>query len=231
VTGLHRSGTSATARLLAEYAGLSLLDDPMWAVYHPAMGRAYQRDQNYMSELQAHDIVKCPRMGECLLDIIEHFPGIWIVYLVRDPRDVACSIVDAQRSFDESVKTMLENTRFGGYFDPLEGICLSYNFYYELALKVAQLKYPRIIFVAYAKLHASARDEIDKICSKLSVRPSVTFPAELASQQLGPLSDKPPGDHRIRGIGRWQSDLTTEQSRRILKQCGQWFETLSKLCQ
>lgn len=91
VTGLHRSGTSATARLLATMTHLSLLDDPQWAIFHPQMAKAYRQVNQYQQELAQADIVKCPRMGECLDLILEDFPQAQILYLVRDPRDVYCS--------------------------------------------------------------------------------------------------------------------------------------------
>src|SRR5215211_1901539 len=90
VCGLHRSGTSAMARMLAAGAGWTLLDDPEWAIEESAT--QFLEDDATFRELAGVDIAKIPRMVEALPQFLATFRDARVVIMLRDPRDTWCSI-------------------------------------------------------------------------------------------------------------------------------------------
>ncbi len=226
VTGLHRSGTSATARLLAAVTERSLLDDPQWAIFHPRMAGAYREVEAYRRELETHDIVKCPRMGEGLEDVLDDFRDARVVYLVRDPRDVYCSIAEAQASPDPTVSTMAENSRFGPHDDLWEGVALAYRSYAQKALVASHRFRNRLVFLAYQDLCNSPTATVDGLCGALGLAPRRPLPEDLPHQQLAPLRNKTPSDTSIKGVGRWVRELDSATAANMMDLCGDQFAAL-----
>lgn len=230
VTGLHRSGTSTTAKLLAAMTKFSLLDDPQWAIFHPQMAKAYRQVDQYQQELEAYSIVKCPRLGECLDCILQDFPRTQIIYLVRDPRDVYCSIAEAQKSSDTTVTTMADNQRFGPHAHLWEGVALAFQAYAQKAIQ-AESHYPdRLTFIAYVDLYRYPQQTIERLCQHLNLAIANPSIRSLASQQLGPTRNKVQSDLSIKGTNRWQQELTPRIATGILDLCGTEFKILKSFC-
>lgn len=231
VTGLHRSGTSATAKLLAAMTNFSLLDDPQWAIFHPQMAKAYRQVSQYRQELEASSIVKCPRLGECLDYILQDFPDTQIIYLVRDPRDVYCSIAEAQKSSDKTVTTMADNQRFGPHAHLWEGVALAFQAYAQQAIQAVRHYPDRLTFIAYVDLYRYPQQTVEGLCQHLNLAIANPSIRSLASQQLGPTRNKVQSDLTIKGENRWQQELSPTISTAILELCETEFTTLKTYCQ
>lgn len=230
VTGLHRSGTSATARLLATMTHLSLLDDPQWAIFQPQMAKAYRQVSQYHQELTQFDIVKCPRMGECLDCILEDFPQTQVVFLVRDPRDVYCSIAEAQRSSDSTVTTMADNQRFGPHEYLWQGVSLAFRAYAQQALQAINRAPERLTLLNYVEIYQHPQQTLQGLCHHLGLTIHISDIASLAGQQLGPTRNKRQSDLSIKGSNRWQQELDPAEADDIFELCGDDFKTLLTHC-
>ena len=231
VTGLHRSGTSVTAKLLAALTNLSLLDDPQWAIVHPSMAGAYHSVNAYRDELESYDIVKCPRMGECLDKVLSDSPLTKIVYVVRDPRDVFCSIAEAQKSPHWTVTTMADNKRFGDHVNLGEGVSLAYKYYGNQAL-TGDKRYPgRLTFVAYTDLYFRPELTVKRLVQRIGLSVVNSFPHNLGLQQLAPLRNKVPGETSIKGVNRWKKELDRPTASLIMDTCGAEFLALMARCE
>lgn len=231
VTGLHRSGTSATARLLAALTNLSLLDDPQWAIFHPQMAKAYRGVDEYRQELTQYDIVKCPRMGECLDLILEDFPHVCIFYLVRDPRDVYCSIAEAQKSSDPTVVTMADNQRFGPHDHLWQGVSLAFRAYAQQALQAIDLAPGKLFCIDYIEIYQHPQRTLKGLCQHLGLGIHTPDITTLATQQLGPTRNKCASDVSIKGANRWQQELDATEAAGIWALCGDEFRMLLTHCQ
>lgn len=210
---------------------LQLLDDPQWAIFHPQMAKAYRQIGQYRQELEQAAIVKCPRMGECLDYILEDFPHAQVVYLVRDPRDIYCSIAEAQRSADTTVTTMADNRRFGLHDHLWQGVSLAFKTYAQQAMQVNN-DYPnRLTFIAYADLYQQPQSTLEGLCQHLYLDIVNAQVSSLAQQQLGPTRNKHQNDLSIKGANRWQHELSAETATAILELCGAKFSALRTQCQ
>lgn len=230
VTGLHRSGTSATSVLLAAMTNLSLLDDPQWAIFHPQMARAYRYVKEYRFELDQFSIVKCPRLGECLDFVTRDFPGTEIVYMVRDPRDIYCSINEAQKSSDNTVTTMADNRRFGKHEFLWQGVSLAFNAYARQGLKVFKNNPDRITFVSYEDIFKNPQETILGLCQHLKLEVKQADITNLSAQQLGPIRNKVKSDLSIKGANRWKIELSPKISNKIYGLSMKEYSDLKGLC-
>lgn len=231
VTGLHRSGTSVTARLLATMTHLRLLDDPQWAIFHLQMAKAYRQVNQYRQELAQADIVKCPRMGECLDLILEDFPQAQILYLVRDPRDVYCSIAEAQKSSDPTVTTMADNQRFGPHEHLWQGVSLAFRAYAQQALQAIHCAPERLTLINYVEICQYPQQTLQGLCQHLGLTIHTSDITPLAGQQLGPTRNKHQSDLSIKGVKRWRQELDPAEAAGIVELCGDDFRTLLSHCQ
>lgn len=219
-TGLHRSGTSCAAKLCAFSTGLTLLDDPEWAIFHPSRAGAYRSVASFKSDLDIYDLVKCPRMAEQLPVVLDDFDQLGVVFMVRDPRDVYCSILEAQQSPDPTVSTMLDNRRFGSYQFDWEGVALSFVSYVDTLFNLEWRKRERILVCRYEDFVAAPRGSIDHVCARFSLPIVRDVPNSYISMQLAPIRNKRPCDTSIKGPGRWATELPLDISREIWKICG-----------
>jgi hypothetical protein len=229
VTGLHRSGTSVAAKMLAHVSRLGLNDDPEWAIFHPLMARAYRDVLQYRAELESSEIVKCPRMGECLTEALTDFPITKAVFVVRDPRDVYCSVREAVEAGHWTAATMADNARFGRHETLWQGVALAFRMYALEALAARRAHGERVIFSRYADLYRGLQCEISALCGALSVRELRPIPPGAERAQLAPLRNKSTYDTSIKGVDRWQEELTREVAETIEVLCGEPFRTLETL--
>jgi hypothetical protein len=99
VLGNQKSGTTAIAALLAEYADLSVqLDLPMLKA--PVLERMHQSDRNVDAFIRQHplefsnDVIKEPGLTFLYPALRTRFPDSHFVWIVRDPRDNIRSILN-----------------------------------------------------------------------------------------------------------------------------------------
>lgn len=99
VLGNQKSGTSAIAALLAEYAGLSATLDLQREIHEPLIDRL--RQGLSMGDFVKHhkldfsrDLIKEPSLTPFYAELAAHFPKGRFVMVIRDPRDNIRSILN-----------------------------------------------------------------------------------------------------------------------------------------
>jgi hypothetical protein len=209
VCGMHRSGTSAVAHMLAGACGRSFLEDPDWAMTGRLIDVAGQAQ-----ELERWELVKCPRMTEVLAEALAACRQARAVVLVRDPRDVLCSILEKVRAGMPT--RMLEFRRLGVEEEGARGFAQAYRLYAQIVLDV--LDGPaggRVRLLPYESFCA------DKLGTVAGLADWVGWPCRVAAvasrrdEQLGPWHTKAAGDQSIKGSRRWRRELS-EQDRALL---------------
>ena len=207
VCGLHRSGTSAMAHLLAAGCGWTLLDDPEWAIEQGAA--SFLDDPRSFDELARADIAKIPRMTEALPQFLDTFPGARVVVMLRDPRDTWSSI---REKFSTGRRPrMHEYSRLGISERGALGCRMAYDVYMQRAEATADAHPDRLLFVPYEHFYEDRVATAAQVAAWLGAAFDRTEAESISTAQLGPLRNKPTGDDGIRGPGRWQRDLPAEE--------------------
>lgn len=196
VCGMHRSGTSAMARLAAAAASWTLLDDPAWAIKEDPL--SYRQNRSRRTELVTADIVKCPRMSPLLPAVLGDFPYARAVFMLRDPRDI-------WRSIQEKVRLgrPTRMLRFAGIprQDVPEALRDAYLTY------VAAIARPRdaVRVLPYDVFFVARPQSARLIAAEAGGEVTAADLSEMADRQLGPTSHKAaPG--RIAGPSRWRRE-------------------------
>lgn len=136
----------------------------------------------------------------------EYFPNSYMVYILRDPRDVVAS------HFKNNFKRTLEY------------ICIAWNKYIK-NFRTFHDKHPeRSCIIRYEDLVSRPQQTIKKIfdCLPLDVEESVfRFYESKASVHVGghPNADALSSSFFTTSIGRWKSELTDKDSRAIERYC------------
>lgn len=207
VCGLHRSGTSAMAHLLAAGAGWTLLDDPEWAIEEGAAH--FLDDEATFVELAGVDMAKIPRMAEALPQFLGTFTAARVVLMLRDPRDTWCSI---REKFATGRRTrMHEYSRLGIAERGAQGCRMAYEVYMERAEAAAEEHPERSLFVPYEHFYEDRVGTARQVASWLGAPFDHAAAAGISASQLGPLRNKPTDDDGIRGPGRWRRDLPADE--------------------
>lgn len=198
---MHRSGTSAVARMLAGASGCSFLEDPDWAMTGRLIDVAGQA-----GELARWELVKCPRMTEVLPAALAVRPEARAAVLVRDPRDIFCSIQEKVRAGMPT--RMLEFSRLGVEAGGAEGFAVAYRVYAETVLGLlGGPERERVRVVVYEQFCD------DKLATVEQLSAWVGWPFDRAAidgeqdRQLAPVHTKAAGDQSIKGPRRWRRDL------------------------
>lgn len=201
VCGMHRSGTSAVARLLAKGCDRTLLDDPEWAIRQdqsptPANGTA---------QLEAHEIVKCPRMVESLDAVFDLHPSARAVVMVRDPRDVWCSIWE--KTCTGRSTRMLSYRRLGVEGVGLPAFTAAYAIYCALTAQALLDHAEKLTILRYEDFFENRVVTVAGLADTMEWTFSQGAVVGLEHEQLGPPANKATGDAAIRGPERWRTDL------------------------
>ncbi|KJK55299.1 sulfotransferase family protein [Saccharothrix sp. ST-888] len=202
ICGMHRSGTSAVAHMLSESCRRTLLEDPDWAM----TGRLIDVSAP-AEEIARFDIVKCPRMTEVLPDALDAYPQARAAVMVRDPRDVLCSILE---KVNAGMPTrMLEFTRLGVAETGAAGFATAYATYARTILTAsATAGAGRVHLVPYEEFCADRPARIAALADWLGWTSDRRVSESIQSRQLGPYHTKHPSDQSIKGAGRWRTELS-----------------------
>lgn len=199
--GMHRSGTSAVAHLLAAACGCSFLEDPGWAMTGRLIDVA-----GHAAELADWDLVKCPRMTEVLPAALAACPQARAVVLVRDPRDVLCSILEKVRSGMPT--RMLEFSRLGVRAGGAEGFAEAYRIYADTLLEALDgPQGERVRVLAYERFCDDKAAAVAELAAWVGWRCDAAAIAPRAERQLAPAHTKHASDQSIKGPQRWTRDL------------------------
>lgn len=203
VCGMHRSGNSAIAKLVSLASGRSLLDDPEWAILKSPL--EYRLDALTLGSLTSHDIVKCPRMAEVVVQIVTDFPAVRVVFMLRDPRDIWCSI-NEKASFRVPTR-MTEYRRLGIVEKGLAGVAIAYERYIVELRRAIAVARSRVCVVPYEWFFFRRLTVTSLVCEWMKWRCGSRSVVPEARRQLGPIANRPSGDLTIRGPGRWSREM------------------------
>jgi len=205
VCGMHRSGTSAVAHMLARSCGRTLLEDPDWAMTGRLIDVAPQS-----AELTRYDMVKCPRMTEVLPQVLAAHTRARAAVLVRDPRDVLSSILEKVHAGMPT--RMLEFTRLGVPEQDVGGFARAYSIYARTVLDTVHgASAPRVRIVVYEKFWGDKLGTIERLARWLGWPYDHARVEAVQGRQLGPAHTKHHSDQSIKGAGRWTQDLSVDQ--------------------
>ncbi|MGP8303642.1 sulfotransferase family protein [Streptomyces inhibens] len=202
ICGIHRSGTSAVAHMLSESCRRTLLEDPDWAM----TGRLVDVTAP-AEELARWDILKCPRMTEVLPAALDAYPQARAAVMVRDPRDVLCSILE---KVNAGMPTrMLEFSRLGVSETGAAGFAQAYVTYARTILSArAAAGAERVHLIRYEQFCTDRPAGIAALAAWLGWTCDREVCESIQSRQLGPFHTKHPGDQSIKGAGRWRTELS-----------------------
>jgi hypothetical protein len=201
VCGMHRSGTSAVARLLVNSCQRSFLEDPDWAMTGRLVDVAGHAD-----ELARWELVKCPRMTEVLPVTLAVCAGARAAVLVRDPRDVLCSILEKVRAGMPT--RMLEFARLGVSASGAEGFAHAYRIYADTVLgTLDSAEGRRVRLIVYETFCEDKPAAITELAEWIGWPCDRVMIASYQDEQLGPAHTKHAGDQAIKGPRRWARDL------------------------
>jgi len=187
------------ATYIAEATRLALLDDPSWVFERPDGVLLHRQVPTLQKLLQATPIVKAPRLSERLGEVKTDFPGVRIIFMLRDPVDTFASIMQKVRRTDNPTR-MLDFTRFGDTDSALEGFALQYSYYLGQARMVLREDPNAIALVSYESLYKEPEVIVEEVLQILNI--DVTTGQFIpTTNQLGPLRNKPLGRPEVIGPG------------------------------
>lgn len=206
ICGMHRSGTSAVAHMLSASCRRTLLEDPDWAMTGELIDVTAPAE-----EIARYDIVKCPRMTEVLPAALDAYPQARAAVMVRDPRDVLCSILE---KVNAGMPTrMLEFSRLGIRETGTAGFAQAYAAYARTVLGARAAQGSRVRLVRYEQFWTDRPASVAALASWVGWSSDRGAAESIQSRQLGPAHTKRPGDQSIKGAGRWRTELSeTDQA-------------------
>jgi len=226
VTGIHRSGTSVLSHLLARVTGLTLLDDPQWAVGSAQDILSYRHHGERLRDMLKYEIVKCPRMCEHLCEVMSDFPGMRVTIALRDPRDVWASVIEKVKL--RRPTRMLDNERFGAAPTPLDGFLLQAKHCYR-KISETTARYPNLVrVVIYEDFCEDKQIMINNILGWLRYECISPLAQADLNKQYGPLGHKRQ-PYIIHGTGRWTTDISEEEADTIWASLGARYMNLRGL--
>jgi hypothetical protein len=205
--------------MLSESCRRTLLEDPDWAM----TGRLIDVSAP-AAEIARFDIVKCPRMTEVLPAALDAHPQARTAVMVRDPRDVLCSILE---KVNAGMPTrMLEFTRLGISETGAAGFASAYVTYARTILGAsAAAGTRRVHLVPYEEFYADRPARIADLADWLGWTSDRQVSESLQARQLGPFNTKRPVDQSIKGAGRWRTELS-ESDQAALKPALEAYSSL-----
>jgi len=226
VTGLPRSGTSATANLLSRATGMSLLDDPEEVMAIGEMTPTTEWLTDLWEILDGSDIVKAPRLSEVLTQLQGIRSDFMTVILVRDPRDVYCSVMEKVRTGRRT--TMLDNDRFLPLSKaPHDGVAAAAAFYHREQVRSYKLNPTQTLIMNYQHLAVAPDLEIERLSQLLGYDFNSLTVDDLL-RQWGPMEAK--FENVIVGPGRWTRELSRSVADRIFSIAGPDYLEASSFC-
>ncbi len=180
-------------------------------------------------------VVKEPNGSAGSRLILEAFPESSVVLLVRDPRDIVASLMDAAKPESWYGYGRYEASAVAAQFDPEMGkfvfpqASTEEDYVEHLAQDVAASitaawsafeghNGPKVL-VKYEELRADTLGTMQKLCSALEIEvdlDQLAMSVEKASWENIPAENKGSGKHHRKATpGSWKADLTPEQAKLV----------------
>lgn len=234
ICGHQRSGTTAVAKLLAIYGDLSLSDDPRWAwLSRGGLAREIylgEEDVDSVIERNRHefgkDVMKSPGATPLMPRLKEHMPRSKFVYIVRDPRDNICAMVERLNKY-KSTQVHLDKSMFDKR-DPayqwLENAWLGFSeddavvelgTRWKRFVQISQ-EVDGVLYETYEGFVADKVGFIGRLASSLGVskRRDILPYVDIQFKKKGKSA-------KIRGKDRWKDELEPENHDKIVSICGE----------
>jgi len=221
LTAHPRSGTTAVAALLAKHCGLRAftqtgrwtLADKEIVASRLTMEEVITRNRYAFS----FDIMSAADAGCFLPAMKAALPEMRIIVLVRDPRDMVCSVIERINDYDVSSAEINDpdyrylQTDWLGITeeDPLKKLALRWNKWLETAKSVDGVVYRR-----YEDFLRNKPDFIAALADELGLPARHDISDDMNRQMSKHGRDVP-----IRGAGRWRRMLPAEHARAIEDIC------------
>lgn len=226
IVGHPRSGTTAIGRLLGRYTGLSVADEMGWATRHvEAVFTKRISIDTVLNEYRyafGHAIVQTPGLTPVLGALHERLPHVRFLYIIRDPRDVLCSIVAlSNRHRTEAFEIRDPSfTLFRGAWlgideqDPIRTVGHRWCRYLDIAASI-----PEVAYYRYEDFCHDKAEFIARLAQSLGLDQQESLDNQLDVQYR---------DHGpVRGAGRWRQDLPPDAARVIERICASWMHKFS----
>lgn len=216
VVGHPRSGTTAIAELLGRHTGLRTIAEVGWATRH--IHDIFNNKLTLRTFLQmysyefSYPIIQTPGMTVILHRLKESFPNSRIVYIVRDPRDVICSVISLSNRTDSNDRAihdpqfiLFQNQWLGITTDnPIASLAHRWNYCLNEGDRT-----PDVLFLRYEDFCSNKHDFITQLAQLLSLVGKADISGETEKQFRGV--------GKIRGAARWKqmlspSDVSTVES-------------------
>ncbi len=216
IVGCERSGTSAVSSLLHLATGKSILDDPeeYWTKYPDIYANNEKFSVNQWLKLKVNNIVKIPGFATILTNLSRmHLGNFKTYYIVRDPRDNVAALLERvnQGNAELFLNTEWLNIKMD---NAVEKLAMRWRRYLELAMAY-QKNDGDIVFVRYEDFFDNKINTIKKISKQLNF----SFDEKKIFDKIENQFRKS-WDNRIRGPGRWKTDLSASEVNKIDKICG-----------
>ena len=226
VTGLHRSGTSVVANLIARASRSTLKDDPDEAIRNDLHTLGEDQLVALLHSLEPYEIVKAPRLTELLIRVQGLKPELKTVHVVRDPRDVYASILE--KVIAGRPTRMLDNGRFDPFSSaPHAGVAAAARQYHSIQATCLAAAPGNNVVLCYEHIYSTLRASIDSSCQALGLDFETTD-EDLFVRQWGPPANKV--DPGIGGPGRWKRAISTATAAEIDDFAGESYRSIVRQC-
>lgn len=225
VCGLHRSGTSVTAHLIARAEGYRIVDDPDFAVFQTDGPLRLLKPLDWLGNSLDDVVVKMPRAAEYLDALVG---SDWkTVFVARKPTAVFRSILEAQFGTRDSVRSMLCYQRAPTSNRYLNGFIDAYLFYYSQVLSTYEQEHCQVC--DYDQLVSTLACAAKTFGLKSDLSALATAYSELEFDRMDPLHNKPDERGHVINASILTDHLPPEVVERIEASCASIFEEVRAL--
>ena len=162
---------------------------------------------------------KTPRNATALAKILAWFPNARVVHLIRDGRDVACSLRHHPRQAIRGGRVVPINTN-----NPITKCARQWR--NEASMGLAFRDHPRCTEIRYEDVVREPEPSVRRLCEFLGLEftPALLSPSESEGEaRAGRLIHNPLADSGVhdKSIGRWRRDLSPEERHTFCRIAGE----------
>lgn len=225
VCGLHRSGTSLTAHLIARAEGYKIVDDPDFAVFEADGPLRLLAPLDWLGKSLDDVVVKMPRAAEYL----DAFVGSdWkTIFVARKPTAVFRSILEAQFGTRDSVRSMLCYQRAPTRNPYLNGFIDAYIFYYSQVVSTYEPEHCQVC--DYDQLVSTLASATKAFGLKSDLSALAKAYSEIGFERIDPPHNKPAERGHVINANILANHLPPDVIERIEMTCASIFEEVRAL--
>jgi len=216
VVGCESSGTTIISHLLLNTGDLRFLLEGQQTWVWEALQRIYRGESTIREypKLQLYDAWKVPGFAAILPQIVDSFPNIRIVYVVRDPRDV---VESAFRTWKVKDRAGLANIPWVSSTwlgieaqDPIVRLASRWRRYMEISRALSNIEYLRYEDFCQNKVAC-----ILDLSKRLGIQVNEDIVRARCDLQA---SSRVTRDYAPKGIETWKNGVLTEEDLRLIEE-------------